>query len=235
MSSFNPEKVLEYINAINEARDNKNEYHLNEVVNKLTAYTMGAITADAVKKSGGKAAIDRMQAGKRYIKDIRVDCQGAWYKDGYQCLCDGYTGYRFAPGSHIDGLPDITRGNNFDLLGTIGGLRPENVTIPVTYTTITQSGVRSAIAQHKARCKSKGLTRNIPGCNYRAGIAVYNGNYLLETMCLFGVTELTLHQYTAYRGAYIKIGDNEAIIMAIRPNAIDNDTIVYGDIHTGGI
>ena len=216
---LNTEKVLRLINEINVKTD-ENGITLNHAAYlELKAYVTEALHFAVANRKGGKPEETRRRAALAYLKrgarfGVPRYRGTSWIENGHQILTDSYTAYRFAPGHHIDGLPQAS---------------PEEIHVPNTQsffdraanttgeTIINRKDLETAIAIWKAEKKPKAIL------SYPVGNSFYNAQFLLEALKLLGVEEAALKQREPdrekdihYSGHFVLEG-REAVLMPIIP------------------
>lgn len=141
----------------------------------------------ASAKTRGGGALKRLQAARRYVAGIdeaRPRLRGAWWVNGNQCLCDGFTAYIFDAAHAIQDAPEIDGDPMIDLEKIWSGQTPGEAV------TIRRADLKAAIDIYSARFGR--VSKNNPGAAYLIGTSYYNPRYLLQTLDMMGLDEVQM-------------------------------------------
>jgi hypothetical protein len=189
------------------------------------------ITEETVKSKGGNKALQRLTAGRKYLKESekinvgRPAFSGSWMENGKQYMTNGHSGIELV--SVIDGLNQIPEDvPPFKLLDIIVSADKN------AYIKVEVPGITELKAQYKtavAIAKGKGLElTGVKAGLLKVGKSIFNLKLFLDTISMFPEGELEYY-VSDNRLAPVMIKDelgNRAIIMPLRITEEDYENAV---------
>ncbi len=160
-----------------------------------------------IKLKNGVSELQRYKLASKYLKKVHKSTSDesfytAWTEEGYQCFCDGYTGFLLK--NHIPGI-NVSCQDKFSLLEIYKNLKCNNY----TEFKIDFNDVNAQLKMSKAQ--------KIKTCRYYVNEKCYNAAYIMDCFKILGGKEVTFTQPTSNKKMSPAILENNNGIALLSP------------------
>lgn len=191
----------------------ENHLEFEKTSKNLLKKLMEEINLESANAKGGNSAKLRYKAGKDSLsKDTyRPALCGTWEENGYQCICNGFTGYMLS--DKIEGLPVIPENSIPMKLSEIFKDMDKTPTFEIK---LDIKDVKKKLDLAKALKGKKKLTAIDEGI-YHIGNKNVDVEYLYNTMLLIGEdAEILSNENNDISAIYFVSGKGKGILLPLR-------------------